>query len=181
MAKTLSAKIRFGITGTYKNQLGSEAGDVSYPIDFEQVISIANGTSNGQADIFWGDKGRSISSGGNDDLDLFDGGTIDIGPGAGRDPLGFDLAVAKIVAVYVFNDATSAGNLILGAAASGEFTSIVGQSGDTIGPIKPGCGMLITNTAAAAFTVTDTSNHVLRVNANGGDCTYSIAVLARTA
>lgn len=181
MSFQLNATARFGLTGTYKTLLGSGAGQVPHAIKFSRDIVYANGTGEGQADVFWADKARALASGGNDDIDIFDGGTIDLGPGAGRDPLGRDLANAEIVFLYLFNHADSDGNLVIGNAGTNPWTAIVGGTTPTIGPIHPGGAIQLATPAAAAWAVTDASSHQLRVNASGGAVEFDIAILARTA
>lgn len=181
MGTTLTARVHAGITGNYIQELGDQAGQVNHPISFERTITFTNGIGKNQADIFWGDKARTISESANDDINIFDGGTIDIGPGVGRDPLGNDLAIAKIVTLFIYNHASSAGNLVIGNAASNPWTAILSGTTPTVGPITPGGLIELVAPDATAWAVTDASNNILRINASGGDVVFDIAILARTA
>jgi hypothetical protein len=182
MGSVLTAKMTAGFSGNYKLEFASSGGVSNFPLDaFNKTISLTNGTGEGQADIFWGSRGRALASGGNEDLDIFDGGAVDIGPGAGRDNLGQDLAVAEVVGLYIHNTADSVGSITIGAAASNPWTGLLGGTAPTIGPIPPNSVVFFATGAAAGWTVTDGSSHKLRAAASGGAVVYDIGIAARTA
>ena len=134
------------------------------------------------ADKCWYSTARSLSGATSEDIDMFDLGTINIGAGAGLDPLGGTWATVEVVAVLITNDSTSTGNLTIGgkAATTAWNSPFSGDDNYTFGPIHPGGGMLFWSPANPAYAVADVSNHLLKI-ASSASATYSISILARSA
>lgn len=149
--------------------------------------SFSSGTGANQADRVWTDTARLLSSGTSENLDLYDLAAFDIGGGAGKDALGQAMTNAELVALLIANKTTSVGNLLIGGEGSGaSFQSIFHVSGtasDTagFGPLKPGGCFFICCPPDPAWTITDAANHLLKIAASGGDVSYDVAFLARSA
>mgnify|MGYP003629733578 CR=1 FL=1 len=189
MADTLESVLNLSLIATFKQSLANSGGTVEVPIKVTKNLRLLNGTSADQADKAWGSLGRALTTSATEDIDLYDLGTIDIGPGAGRDPLGQDVTYAELVMIYIGNATTSTGSLLIGGKAAGTaqlntFLAVAGTASDTaqIGPIPPGGFVVLYAPAAAAFAVADATNHLLAMTESGvGALTYDIVVWARSA
>ena len=94
--------------------------------------------------------------------------------------------IAVIVAILVINGPISGepnlSDLTIGGA-SNAFEGFLGGTSPTVGPIKPGgVFLLAAGDAAGIGTVGAGSTDELRISAGaGGDATYQIAIIARSA
>jgi hypothetical protein len=145
MADTLTSSISVKLSGNFSNAVQSATAGISFDTaNILSLISLTDGTTSNKADKVWFDETRSLSGTTPEDIDLYDFGSIDIGGGAGKDPLGGTLALAEIVALLVTNDSTSTGNIYVGgknaSSAFNSFLAVAGVADDTaqVGPIKPG-------------------------------------------
>ena len=167
----LSSQIRVSITGTL-----SKTRDLSSPqaqIALSLLATLADGTTNVQADKAWDDT-RTLAASATEDLDM--------GTGAGQlvDALGDAFAPAEVVAVMIFAAAANTNTVVVGAAAAEPFLGPMGGTTPTT-TIKPG-GCLLWY-APAGWTVTNNSNDKIKV-ANSGAGTgvdYSIVIIGRSA
>lgn len=161
-----------GAAQTAQVQLGNEVSD-----------TIGSGTGADQANRMWQDTNRLLSSAASENIDLYDLGAIDIGGGAGKDALGQAQLLAEVVGILIVNESASAGSLLIGGEGSAAAWNSILNASDTavIGPIKPGGMFFISSPGDPAFAVADAANHLLKLEASGGDVTYSIYVLGRDA
>lgn len=140
------------------------------------TLSLTSGTSVNQADRFIQDRARVISSGTNEDLDVFDLAVFD----QTTDVIGNVTTFAEIIAVLIINSSSSAGNLIVGNNGTAAAWSTLFE-GDTDSILLPPDSFFCVATRAnLAWTVNDTSSHLLRVAASGGNVTYDIFLLGRS-
>lgn len=112
---------------------------------------------------------------GNLDIDLYDLGTLDIGAGAGRDNLGNTWAQSKVHSVFIENEATSVGTLRIDQAGltTTAWTGLFG--GNTVLDLPAGsCVSAYLGDTGA--TVTDVTNHLLRLSAQTDTCTISVHI-----
>lgn len=149
----------------------------------QAVTFTASGTGAGQADRFWQSTGRMLTSGGSEDLDVYDLASLDIsGAGAGRDALGQVWTVAEIAGILVYNRPTSAGDLLIGGKGTAAAWSIwLNNNDDAELTLKPSGIFLLASTNDPAWAVADTSNHLLTMLASGGAVTYDVYLLGRSA
>lgn len=141
------------------------------------ALSLADGTSADQADQLFQDEGIAISSGNNVDLDLYDLANF----GLQTDPLRNSITFAEIVGILITNDSDSAGDLIVGGnGTAAAWTDWLQTNSDTL-RIAPGGFECAGNPANPAFAITDSSNHLLRLAASGGDVTGNVYLLGRSA
>lgn len=165
---TLTTTIMASIVGQY-----SKTMDLSSPQSTPSLIlpvSLANGITDAQADLIWGDT-RTIAASGTDDLDL---------RGVLTDDFGAVLNIVELVALLVFASAANVNNVILGNAAANGFIGPFGAATHTIA-IKPGGFKMWYD--PAGWAVTAGTGDLLRV-ANGGAGTsvdYSILIVGRSA
>jgi hypothetical protein len=137
-------------------------------LDYAERLLEGNG--NNQAEAVWHAEAQSLTSGNSTTLDL---------TALTRTILGdtHSLTLLKVKALLVVSRSTSTGTLVVGAAASDEWSEPFGADGDQIG-VPPDSPMLLCN-RQAGWTV-DASNKNLKVSAVGGDVDYAIAVLGTT-
>lgn len=181
---TLSAVVK----ATIKNDINS---DGSAPFvnnfTFAPETTLANGTNANQFDRCWYDDSRTINSGASENLDLYDLASFDIGAGAGKDALGQSMSNAELVGLGVWNLAASTGDLYIGGEGSGaafqSFFHVSASASDTagFGPLKPGGLFLVFSPPDPAWAIADTTNHLLKFAASGGNVTYAVIFFARSA
>ena len=184
MALSLST-IGVGATlkATQNNTIDGAGQTASVQLGAAISDAITSGTSANTANRFWQDENRALASGASENIDVYDLAAIDIGGGAGRDALGQLQTLAEIVAIMIKVEDASAGSLIIGGEGSTAAWNSLFNASDTsvLGPIKPGGFVLIHSPGDPAFAVADTSNHLLKLAASGGDVTYSIYLMGRDA
>ena len=170
LSATLVAQIRANQTGS------NDFGGPAFTPTVEQLITLADGTGAGQANILWADQ-RTVSSASNDDLDL---------AGVLTDAFGATVASAELVSLMVINAPRSGNanttNLTIGGATN-PVIGFVGGTTQTIGPIRPGGVLFLAcGDAAGLGVVTAGTGDILRIaNSSGAAATYQIAIVARNA
>jgi hypothetical protein len=179
--RSAAARVELKMTGTITNAQTSagESGD-TLNHDFSHVFSqtFANGTSANQVQRGWNSENRAISSGGSENLDLYDMASVDVGGGAGLDPLGGSLALSGIKALIIKNESSSAGNLVVGNESSAAtWNSFFSGSDTATFTLVPGASFCVLDPSAAGLAVADTSNHLLKMAAPSGDVDYTIALI----
>ena len=149
---------------------------------YKPNTTLANGAGANQADRVWEDTARDLTSGNSENIDLYDFGTLDIGAGAGLDALGQSLALAEIVEILVYNSHDSDGDLVIGAEGSGAaWSAYNGSDSVQITTLSPGAWWHHFDPTDGALPVADSTNHLLKMAASGGDVEYNIHILGRSA
>jgi hypothetical protein len=185
MADSLTSVVKAGISGSYQDTVGT-AETVAVEFALNLSNSLADGTSASQADKVWFANNRTLTGTTPEDLDVFDLAAFDIGPGAGKGPLGGTYANVELVALLIRNDTTSTGNIIIGGKNAGtafnSFLAVAGVADDTaqVGPIHPGGWFMIHSPANPAYAIADTTNHLLTITPTA-NATYDIYMLTRSA
>ena len=149
------------------------------------AASLATGTGANQADRCWSDKGRTLTSGADVQIDVFDFGGEDVGAGDGNDAIGQDLELAEIVGLLVKSASTSVGDLVVGGdqgeANAADFNvPFNAVDGDAV-VVKPGGFVGFYCPPDPAYAVADGTAHMLTCGASGGATTYDLHVLGRSA
>ena len=172
---------------TIKNAINTD----TYPsfannFSFAPETTLATGTSANQFDRVWYAEDRVINSASSEDLDMYDLAAFDIGAGAGKSALGLAFTNVELVALGFWNKAVSTGTLYIGAKnAATAFQSLFHVNGsldDTAGTlIAPGGMVMWFNPNNPAYAIADTSNHLLKLAATGGNVTYSCQAWFRSA
>lgn len=116
---------------------------------------------------------------GNLDIDLYDLASLDIGAGAGRDNLGASWAQAKVYTVVIGNSSTSAGTLRIdqNGAGSTAWTGLFG--GNTVLDLPAGA-FVAASLGTGGATVTDVTNHILRLSAQTDTCSINVTITSGT-
>jgi hypothetical protein len=176
------SKLTIDFSTTLRNVVNSQTASVKVLKNIAQTF--LDGTITDKCDKVWFSENRALVGGTNEELDLYDLGSVDIGAGAGKDPLGGTLALAEIVTILVYVESTSVGTLEIGGTSSAtgnEFNSIFGADAHNVKGLKAKSVFLIHNPADPAFAVADTTNHKLKMAAVGGAVDYSIYIFGRSA
>lgn len=178
-------QISIVMQATLQNLIDDDTVTVPALVGFDAAPkALSDGTSADQADRGWRDTGRTILSGASENIDMFDVGGIDIsGAGPGRDGTGLTVSIAELVGLLIKNRTTSAGDLVIGGEGSGAAFNSFFNGSDTavLGPFGPGGICMLFNHVDPAWLVADTTNHLLKIAAVGGNITYDIAWIARSA
>jgi len=158
---TLSAFISSG-TGarhayaqTFENDLKNSSGDFI----FDRVFAM--------------EAYSLTTAAGNLDIDLYDiGSAIDLGAGSGEDNLGLTHANAKIHLICIRNRViTSGGTLRIDNTVTNAWTGVLPATATLD---LPQGGMLVAQFGDTGETVTDASDHMLRLSAQTADCEIDV-------
>ncbi len=182
MPRTLSGiKLSVKLSATLANLLNDAvSSSVGHPA-LSYDPSLTNGVDSNQANRAWQSTARSLASGAQETLDLFDFDAVDIGSGNGRDGVGQTMTLEEIVAIVIINNnvVTAVGSLEIVPAAGAGWSPIGSHTVATGGALR-GQGLLLkTQPAEAGFDVNNEVNHRITLRANGGSLTYSLYILAR--
>jgi len=176
-----TALASIGCTGVLKATLSHTVQGESVDVIADAAVfsaAFTSGTTANKADLFYQEIDRALTSASNDDLDVYDMAVFD----AATDLLGNTITHVEICAVAIRNQSGSAGNLVLGGEGSAAAWNSMFSASDTATiTIHPGGFFMLVAPDDPAYAVADTSNHLLRVNASGGDITYDISILGRSA
>ena len=111
---------------------------------------------------------------GNLDVDLYDLGTLDVGAGAGRDNSGLDHANARIIAIAIRNqEVTGNGTLRIDQIGAGTTAWTGFGHADLLDDMTQG-ETLARYFGESGRTVTDVTDHILRLSAQTNDCTIDV-------
>lgn len=158
MARTLTAKIKTIFEAVLRN------GKASVRENKEVSHEFTSGTTEGKADRFWRSKGRSLAVG-TEDIDLYDFAGEDIGGGDGNDELGQAMQLAEVTAIKVVNRSATGTLQVGGKGDATAFNSIFGADDDAFLTVPPLSEVVLVCRDDPAWVVTDTSNHVLQIEA----------------
>lgn len=180
-----SFNVGASLAATLQNAIdgGAQTASVPQGSSYTPETNLATGTSANQADRVWSDAGRTLNSGSNETIDMYDLGSLDIGGGAGKDALGQAFALAEVVAILIVNRKASVGNLTIGGdGTTAAWNSAFGGSDTAVSPaIPPGGWWMLFVPSDPALVVTDVTNHLLKLAASGGNVTYDITIIGRSA
>lgn len=141
------------------------------------VYNFENGTTSSKANRWIQNTDRALTSGNSEDLDLYDLAGFD----ATTDLVGTTVTFADIVGLVIRNQSSSAGNLAVGGKGdSTAWTSLLANNSDIL-TILPGAAIALCVSSDPGYAVVDTTNHILKMAASGGDVTYDIWILGRNA
>lgn len=182
MARTLTLdRMLLSIAATYKNVLTDLVEVIEAP-SMSFTDTLATGTGADQADRLWSSAGRVLTSGSGETIDLYDLAAINIGAGAGLDALGQSFALAEIACLAIKNLASSVGNLLIGGEGTAATWNSLFDGSDTAKlTLRPGGVFVAYAPVDPAYAVADVANHLLRIAASGGDVTYDILFIGRSA
>lgn len=111
------------------------------------------------------------------DIDLYDLGSLDIGAGAGRDNLGLLWSQSKVHSLFIRNNVSSTGNLVVDQAALGSSAWSGALGSNAVLTLQPGACIAM-DLGLLGAAITDSSSHMLRLRADSGDLTLDLNVTA---
>lgn len=183
MAVSVTGRMLCTFTADLVNALTNSVASTEASLSLSKNIPLADGTTANKANQAWASYARTLTSGNNEEIDLYDLGSLDIGAGAGKDPVGGAFALAEIVGLLIISDAASVGVVTVGgttASTGNEWVSFLADKTD-LAKIRPGGFLAIGAGTDPGWAVVDSTNHKLKIAAVGGNVTYSIFVLGRNA
>ena len=175
--RSISAVCKASIAATVNNLLSDGTKTPTVALGVALSANLGSGTASGEADRAWSEYSRSLATGVNEDLDLYDLGSRDIGAGSGLDALGQSWSAAEIVGLIIYN--AGPGILTVTPSSSNGWTPLLGASGTHA--IGAGGYLNVYNPADPAMVVTDASSHQLNFAASSGTCVYDVHIVARSA
>lgn len=137
------------------------------------TVKQLNGTLINQQDLLWFDKGRVLTAGANEEIDL--AGTL-------TDAFGDTINFAKVKGISIQNSNTTAGDVLrIGGAASNAFPLFVDTSDKF--DIGPGAYFLYQDPSLAGKPVTAATADLLKLEEVGGanDVTFDILIWGSSA
>jgi hypothetical protein len=175
--RTVTAVVKGSFQCTVNNLLSDGTKAPTVEIGVALSATLGQGTGSGQADRAWSEYSRSLATGLEEDLDMFDLGTRDVGAGAGLDSMGQSWAISEVVGILIYN--AGPGVLTVKPQTGNGWTALLGATGTH--DIGAGGFLQAYNPADPALVVTDTTNHSLNFEASGGTCVYDVHLIARSA
>ena len=143
------------------------------------ATALTNGTGVNQANVVFEKDSASLSSGVSLELSLGSGNGFTITE-TGLNLLGESWVMAEVVALLIINDATSAGDLLVGGASSAQFDAWLNNNATAKIRIRPGGFFCIFAPTDPAYTCA-AGDTLLKLEATGGDVTYQIYGMGRNA
>lgn len=161
-----AAKIGMSIVAELANSLDGRI--VTDTIRFGPDNTLTNGTGANQANEAFFDR-RTLTASSTENLDLAGGLT---------DAFGTTLAFTKIRALAVYAAAANTNNVLVGGAASAQFSTWVGDVTDVV-VVRPGGLFLLTAPDATGLAVTATTADLLKIanSSSGTSVTYDICII----
>lgn len=136
-------------------------------------IDLSSGTAAGQADKVFADQ-RTLAASATEDLDL---------AGSLADAFGATITFVKVKALLVRAAVGNTNNVVVGAAASNPWATLLNSTGTVA--LRPGAGFLAWAGAADAtgYAVTASTGDLLKIanSAAGTSVTYDVAVIGTSA
>jgi hypothetical protein len=175
LAVTLRARMQNALADDH---VLAEIDDVGFK--WSPATPVTSGTAANQADRILYKADEEITSGNDLVLNMHDGTSWD-GQGTNLDLLGETLDMPEIVALFVENDPSSAGNLVIGGEGTANaWLGFLGANSHTI-TLKPGGVFFIFCPPNPAMAVGGADNQLLQFAASGGNVTFRAAALGRSA
>lgn len=178
-------KVTAKLSATAKNEL-LDGGASTFSFAATIDDKLASGVGPNLANRVWQWKHsatspKTIASGANVVIDLYDFTGLDAGAGAGNDPLGQALIMENIVAILIKNEnaVDAAGSLEVEPDATNGWTPIGIHTVATGGALRGGGFLFKYQPDSTGFDITDASSHRIKLTANGADVNYSVWVLGR--
>jgi hypothetical protein len=164
---TLSSKLQISAVADYATTLDLAEARSTMTKVYQSILT--NGTGAGMADKVFHDQ-RTLTASSNEDLDL---------AGVLLDPLGGTLTFARIKGLIVAASANNANNVVVGAAASNAWATLLGATHTLT--LRPGAmfAAFAGQADATGWAVTAGTGDLLRVTNSAGvtSVTYDIIII----
>lgn len=145
------------------------------------AVDLTSGVGPSMANRGWQWKNRTLASGANVVIDLYDYASLDAGAGDGNDGCGQALTIEAVVTLMIKNENTvgAAGTLEIEPDTTNGWTPIGTHTVATLGGLRGGGVLFKHQPDGDGLDVVDASSHRIKLTANGGDITYSVWLLGR--
>jgi len=162
----LTSQVALHVAGEYTSAL--DVGTVSYPINFNAVYNLANGTGANQANEIFTDT-RTLTASSSESIDL---------AGVLANAIGSTLTFSKVKALIVTAASGNTNDVLVGGAASNQVASLFGDVSDVV-KVKPGGMMALVAPDNTGYAVTASTGDILKVanSSSGTSVTYTIIVI----
>lgn len=149
----------------------NDLGTPSFPLDFQNIITMNTGTGASQADKMFSDR-RTIALSSNEDLDL---------AGVLTDPFGVTVTFAKVKAIIITAASGNTNNVKVKPATTNGFLGPFNAAADTVS-IPPG-GSFMVAAPVSGWTVTAGTGDLLNIANSGAgtSVTYDIVIIGTSA
>lgn len=168
MTSSMSMALSAQLNGSL--DLGSQ---VTIPANIRQAVQLGAGTGAGKADLVFADR-RVLAASASDSLDL---------AGSLVDTAGATITFARIKGLYVSADPANTNSVIIGAAASAPWTTLLGATGTVT--LRPGSSFLVMagQADATGYAVTATTADLLKIanSAGGTSVSYDLVLIGSSA
>lgn len=166
---SLTTKITTRINATQEST--NDFGTPNFPMAFNEVVTLANGTSSSQADLIFSDQ-RTLTASSTEDLDLAGGLT---------DAFGNSLTFVKIKAILIKAASGNTNNVEVTPAAANGFTGPFADASDQL-DIPPG-GLVLLTAPVSGWTVTASTGDLLTITNSGAgtSVTYDVIIVGTSA
>lgn len=178
--------VQIQFTGVIQNILNADedAAEAAWG-EVLSAISLSTGSEDNQINRAISKKGMTLASAATMLIDMFDFAGFDCGAGDGKDMLGQSMALEKIVGLLIVLKAASDGELVIGAEnSSAALNSIFNgrdDAGTTIQATAVNPGIFFLFNPADGYSVTDVTNHLLKLESRGGVSNFSFYMIGRDA
>lgn len=176
--RSATGKVTISMLGTIVNTLDGEIAAQAQIGGSVLSTTFKNGVNANQFNRGFDIKDREISSGNNEVVDLYDLGSIDVGSGAGRDPVGQALAIEEIASILIMQTG-GAGRLEVEPDATNGWNQLGSHTVSAGTALHNGGALFKSVPSTEGMDVADASAHRIKLTANGGDVTYRMIVFAR--
>ncbi|MFF7452102.1 MULTISPECIES: hypothetical protein [unclassified Streptomyces] len=167
MTSTLS------IAATVAQSRALDLTTTSDPLAVRKAVSLTDGTAAGQANKVFHDR-RTLAASATEDLDL---------AGVLLDAFGAAITFARVKGLYISADAANVNNVVVGAAASNTWATLLNATGTLT--LRPGAGFMAMagGLDATAYAVTAGTGDLLKVANSGAGTpvTYDIVIVGASA
>ncbi|MFJ5638652.1 hypothetical protein [Streptomyces sp. NPDC093223] len=150
-----------------------DLGSGRAPQSLTRKVTLGAGTGAGNADLVWSDR-RTLAASASESLDL--AGTL-------ADAFGATINFARIKGLLIAASKDNANNVIVGAAASNQWATLLGTAGTLT--LRPGAFFALGTDAsdATAYAVTASTGDLLKIANSGAGTgvTYDIHIIGASA
>ena len=180
--RTASGEFRMDFRPRIENDLGDSTAAPSVTVGDVLTQTFTTGTSANQINRCYSNKAIDISSGANEDIDVYDFGTLDAGAGAAADALGQTVSLVEVCFIAVHNHSSVTGVAVVGGLNTGAaFNTPFAASDAGKVSVLPGGWFILMAPVNPAYAVADTDNHILRINALGSAVKVDVHIFGRSA
>ena len=139
---------------------------------------LANGVSEDQFNRGWVND-RELASSASEDIDFYDLGSLDIGAGAGADPLGQALAFEELVTVIIWQTGGTGRLQVNATSPSNPLAWMPSLTVANGGALRNDSVVMFHRPGEDGLDITDASSHMVRFGASGGTVEYTLILLGR--